>query len=142
VCDRGRHVRRMRDSEASGRAGHIDFDLSGPEVENLLAGFLTGAVGIQLGARLTDVNALPADCRKHARAAEAAGRTRVVWATERGPIAAWGDYYPEASKRLYGYQILVDWCDVPTGHHSLWCYCDPKRPTEWTIGRGRHGAAL
>jgi hypothetical protein len=59
------------------------------------------------------------------------------WATERGPIAAWGDYHPEASKRLYGYQLLVEWHDTLTGHHSLWCYCDLKRPTEWTIGRGR-----
>jgi hypothetical protein len=23
------------------------------------------------------------------------------------------------------------------GHHSLWCHCDPKRPREWTVGRGR-----
>jgi len=132
----------MRDSEAGGGGGHINFDLSRSDVENLLAGFLTGAVGIQPGARLTDLNVLPADRRKHVCAAEAAGRTWVVWATERGPIAAWGDYHSEASKRLCGYQILVEWCDVPTGHHSLWCYCDPKRPTEWTIGRGRHGAAL
>ena len=129
-------------TEAGSGGGDTNFDLSRSDVEKLLAGFLIGAVGIQLGARLTDSNALPADRRKHVRAAEAAGRTWVVWATERGLIAAWGDYYPEASKRLYGYQILVEWCDVLTGHHSLWCYCDPKRPTEWTIGRGRYGAAL
>jgi hypothetical protein len=127
----------MRDSEAAGGGGDTNFDLSRSDVEKLLAGFLIGAVGIQLGARLTDSNALPADRRKHVRAAEAAGRACVVWATERGLIAAWGDYHPEASKRLYGYQILVEWCDVQTGHHSLWCYCDPKRTTEWTIGRGR-----
>jgi hypothetical protein len=63
----------MRDSEAVGRGGHIDFDLSRSDVENLLAGFLIGAVGIRLGARLTDSNALPPDRRKHVRAAEAAG---------------------------------------------------------------------
>jgi hypothetical protein len=118
----------------------INFDLSRSEVENLLAGFLTGAVGVQLGARLTDLNTLPAEHRKHVRAAEAPGRTWAAWVTERGPIAAWGDYHPEASKRLYGYQMLVEWYDTPTGHHALWCYCDPKHPTEWTFGRGRHGA--
>jgi hypothetical protein len=126
---------------ASGKGAHINNDLSPSDVERLLAGFLTGAVGVQLGTRLTDLNALPAECCKHVRAAEAGGRTWAAWATDCGPIAAWGDHHPEASKRLYGYQLLVEWWDVPTGHHSLWCYCDPKRPTEWTFGRGRHGAA-
>jgi hypothetical protein len=107
-------------------------------VENLLAGFLTGAVGVGLGVRLADLNALPAACRTHLRAAEAAGRVWIAWSTPAGPSAAWGDYHIEASKRLYAYLLLVDWCDVPTGHHSLWCYCDPKRPTEWTVGQGRH----
>ena len=73
--------------------------------------------------------------------AKTSGRAWTAWATERGPIAAWGDYHLEASMRLYAHLLLIEWSDVPTGHHSLWCYCDAKRPTEWTIGRGRHGAA-
>lgn len=117
--------------------GHINFDLSRSDVETLFAGFLTGAVGVQLGARLTDLNALPAEFRKQVRGAETAARAWAAWATEHGPIAAWGDYHPEASRRLYGYQMLIEWYDTPTGHHSIWCYCNPKRPTEWTIGRGR-----
>ncbi len=104
---------------------------------NLLAGFLTRVAGVQLGVRITGLSNLPAACRTHVRIAEAAGRTWAGWATEYGPIAAWGDYHPEASKRLCGYQMLVEWYDTPTGHHSLWCYCDSRRPTEWTIGRGR-----
>jgi hypothetical protein len=31
--------------------------------KNLLSGFLVGTQGVQLGARLTDLNALPAACR-------------------------------------------------------------------------------
>jgi hypothetical protein len=119
----------------------INFDLSRTDVENLLAGFLTGAVGVQLGTRLTDLNALPVAYRAHVRAAEASGRACTAWSTADGPIAAWGDYHLEASKRLYAHLLLIEWSEVPTGHHSLWCYCDPKRSTEWTIGRGRHGAA-
>ena len=115
----------------------INFDLSRSDVETLLAGFLTGAVGVQLGARLTDLSSLPAEHRKHVCAAEDSGRPWAAWSTERGPIAAWGDYHPEASKRLYGHQMLIEWYDMPTGHHALWCYCDPKRLTQWTIGRGR-----
>jgi hypothetical protein len=109
-------------------------------VENLLAGFLTGAVGLTLGARLTELNTLPAEYRTHLRAAEASGRTWAAWATERGPITVWGDYHAEPSKRLYAYLLLIEWYDTRTGLHSLWCYCDPKRPTEWTIGRGRNGS--
>ncbi len=111
-------------------------------MENLLAGFLTGALGVELGARIKHPSNLPSACRTHVRAAEAVGRTWAAWAawaTPDGPIAACGDYHPEASKRLYTYQMWIEWCDGPTGHHSLWVYCDPKRPTEWTIGRGLHG---
>lgn len=56
-------------------------------------------------------------------------------------MAAWADYHIEASKKLNAYLLFVQWYAVPSGYHSLWCYCDPKRPTEWTIGRGRHGSA-
>jgi hypothetical protein len=121
---------------------HINFDLSRSDVEDLLAGFLTGAVGVELGTLLADINTLPAAHRAHVRAAEAAGRTWIAHSTPDGPITAWGDYHAEASKRLYGYQMLVEWYDTPTGHHALWCYCDPKHPIEWTIGRSRHGGAL
>jgi hypothetical protein len=117
----------------------INYDLSRSDVENLLAGFLTGAVGVELGTRLTDLNVLPAAYRAHLHAAEASGRAWTAWSTERGPIAAWGDHDREGSRRLNAYLLLVDWGDGHTGYHSLWCYCDPKRPTEWTIGRGRHG---
>ena len=125
-----------------GRGGHINFDLFRSDVENLFAGFLTGAVGAELGVRLTDMNALPLECRKHVRAAEGAGRTWVAWETDRGTIAAWGDYHTDASRRLYAYQMLIEWYDTPTGHHALWCYCNPGRSAEWTIGRGRHDDAI
>jgi hypothetical protein len=115
----------------------INYDLSRTDVENLLAGFLTGVLGVELRARLTDLNALPAAYRAHVRAAEASGRAWTAWVAESGPIVVWGDYHLEASKRLYAYLLLVEWSDVPSGHRSLWCYCDPKRPTEWTVGRAR-----
>jgi hypothetical protein len=105
-------------------------------VENLLAGFLIGAVGVELQKRL-DISELPAECPKHVGVAEASGRPWTAWSTERGPIAAWGEYHPEPSKRLYAYLLLVEWWAAPSGHHALWCYCEPKRPTEWTAGRGR-----
>lgn len=120
-----------------GQGGQINFDLSRSDVENLLAEFLTGAVGVQLTERLTDLNALPAECRKQVRPAEASGRVCVAWSSSTGPIAAWGDYHSEGSKQLKAYLMSVEWYDAQTGHHSLSCYCDPKRTTEWTVGRSR-----
>lgn len=83
-----------------------------------------------------------APCRTHVHTAKASSSKWAAWATERGLITSWGDYNPEASKRLYGYQMLVEWNDGLSGHHSLLCYCDSKRSTEWTIGRGRYGITI
>jgi hypothetical protein len=76
-------------------------------------------------------------CRPLLRVAQSAGRAWIVWETEYGPMAAWGEYHPEPSTRLNAYLLFVEWWLMPDVHHSLWCYCDPKRPTEWTVGRAR-----
>lgn len=105
-------------------------------MDNLLAGFLTGAVGVELRARL-DISELPAERRKQVGVAEASGCPWTAWLTERGPMVAWGEHRPEPSKRLNAF-LLIEWWDVPSGHHALWAYCDLRRPNEWTVGRGRH----
>jgi hypothetical protein len=107
-------------------------------VEHLLAGFVTGALGVELGKRLTDVAELPAVCRSLVRLAQDSGRPWAVWSTALGPMAAWGDYNLEGSRHLFAFLLLIEWWDVPSGHHALWAYCDPRRRTEWTIGQGRH----
>jgi hypothetical protein len=118
-------------------ASAINYDLSRADVENLLAGFLEGTLNVELKLRITDLRDLPADCRAHLSQAQASNRAWIAWATSDGPMAAWGDYHLEPSKRLFGYLLSVEWWTGLTGHHSLWCYCEPKRPTEWTIGRTR-----
>jgi hypothetical protein len=115
----------------------IDYDLSRSDIQSLLAGFLTGAVGVTLGTRLMDLDDLPSACRTHVRLAAANGRTWAAWVTDRGPIAVCGEYHIEPSKRLFAYLLLTEWWEDLSGHHSMWCYCDPKRLTEWTFGRGR-----
>jgi hypothetical protein len=119
----------------------IDFDLSRFDVEALLGGFLAGTQGVKLGARLKDLDDLPAACRTHVRLAHDSGRVWTAWVAECGPMAAWGDYDIHASKQILSCLLFIEWWTSQSGHHSLWCYCDPKRPTEWTIGRGRHGAS-
>ncbi len=116
---------------------HINFDLSRSDVENIFAGFLIGAINLPPGVRVMDLNALPPECRKLVRAAAASGRPWAAWSTNEGTVALWGDYHMESSKRLHAYLLLVEWYDEYLGHHSLWCYCDPKRLTEWTVGRVR-----
>jgi hypothetical protein len=101
-------------------------------------GFLTGTQGVKLEAQLGDLEDLPAACRADVRRAVASGGPWTAWMTQYGPTVAWGDYNIQGSKQLNAYLLLVSWWSLPGGHHSLWCYCDPKRPTEWTIGRGRH----
>jgi hypothetical protein len=119
----------------------INFDLSRSDVENLLAGFLAGAQGAELGARLLDVGNLPAACREQVRLAQASGRAWTAWLTPCGPIAAWGDYDIQGSRKINAYLLFVEWYCLSSGHHSLWCYCCPERPTEWIVGRGRHSEA-
>jgi hypothetical protein len=80
---------------------------------------------------------LPDACRTRVRGAESQGRAWTAWSTKHGPMAAWGDYNLEGSKQLNAYLLFVEWYVLSRGHHSLWCYCYPNRPTEWIFGRTR-----
>jgi hypothetical protein len=117
----------------------IALDLSRSDVENLLAGLLAGAQGVELGKRLTELRELPMACRTHLQLAEASGCGWVAWSTPSGPVVAWGNVEIHGSRRINAYLLLVERWDAPSGHHALWCYCDLKRPTEWTVGRGGAG---
>jgi hypothetical protein len=134
-AESSKNLRHSRGEDQGG--GRINFDLSRAEVENLLLGFLAGTQNVALKVRLTEIANLPASCRPLLRVAQSSGRAWIAWETEYGPMAAWGEYHPEPSKRLNAYLLFVEWWLMPAGHHSLWCYCDAKRPTEWTIGRAR-----
>jgi hypothetical protein len=114
-------------------------DLSRSDVENLLAGFLTGARSVQLGKRLTELDDLPAAYRTHVQLAEASGVVWAAWSTQCGPVVAWAKVDAQGSGRSSAYLLQFEWYETLSGHHALWCHCDPKRPTEWTIGRGGTG---
>lgn len=66
--------------------------------------------------------------------AENAGRVWVAHSTEMGPMAAWGDYDRRRSETFH--RLFVEWWVPSSGHHALWAHAEPKRPTEWTFGRG------
>jgi hypothetical protein len=131
----------MMEASVSWRAVHshgVNFDLSRSDVEILLTGFIVGTQGVELGTHLTSLGDLPAAYRAHVRGAEASGDAWTAWLTLWGPMAAWGNYDIQGSRQINAYLLFVEWWGELSGHHSLWCYCDPKRPTGWTIGRGRH----
>jgi hypothetical protein len=55
-------------------------------------------------------------------------------------MAAWGNYDIRGSMQINAYHLFVlfvEWWGELSGHYSFWFYCDPKRPTEWIIGRER-----
>jgi hypothetical protein len=114
----------------------LALDLSRSDVERLLAGFLTGSRSVELGKRLTELSDLPAACRTHAKFAEASGVVWAAWLTPCGSVVAWAKVDIQGSIRINAHVLRLEWCDTLSGHHALWCYCDPKRPTEWTVGRG------
>src|SRR5258708_3807294 len=115
----------------------MDFDGSRAQVEELLKGFLIGTQNVALTAQILDIGELPVAWRERVGAAQALGRAWTAWSTERGPMVAWGKYDVEGSRRLrVRVLFLVEWYVPPCEYHSLWCHCSPRRPTEWTAGRG------
>lgn len=115
----------------------INLDLSRTEVEDLLTGFLSGALCVEIVARLGNLDFLSVACRKRAQLAVASGGAWIAWSTAFKPVAVWGNVDIHRSRQINACLLQIAWCDAPSGHHSLWCYCQTKHPTEWTVGRGQ-----
>jgi hypothetical protein len=114
----------------------MNLDLSRSHLEELLAGFLTGALNLTPGARITDVDKLPEAYRARLRPPDSNGRIWAAWETDLEPVILWAEYDIAASHRLAACVLFIEWYGMSVGKHGLWCYCYPKRPTEWIAGRG------
>lgn len=110
--------------------------LARAEVEALLSAWLAGTQCVELQGRLTARADLPEACVKYVVAAQDAGRAWVAWSTELGPMVAWGDYDERQSEKMRAHVMFIEWWLPSSGHHRLWARADPRRPTEWTAGRG------
>jgi len=115
----------------------MHFDVSRSDLENLLTGFLVGALGIEPKAQIHDLTVLPEDYRTRVRHAESQEHPWTAWSTERGLVAVWCEYDLAASKRLQACCLFLSWYGVAFSQHGMWCYCYPNRPTEWIVGRDR-----
>lgn len=116
------------------------------EVENLLAHFLIGALGLKLEAMV------PEACHANQRRLDQdfvpvpSSTTRVGieapicvgWTTNAGLVTACGVYDGAQSLKLGEHVIYIEWWMAPAIHHKGWWRCPPKRPREWTKGRGRY----
>ena len=117
-------------------AAHIAtrIDLARVDMEALLGAYLMGTQAVTLIKRLK-LTDLPEACQKHLLKAKSAGQAWVAWSTEEGPMAAWGDYHGRGRLEKF-HRLFVEWWVPSSGHHALRARSDPKRPTEWTFGRG------
>jgi hypothetical protein len=106
------------------------------DIELLLSAWLAGTQCVDLRARLTTPADVPEACLKHVLEAREAGQAWVAWSTEFGPMVAWGDYDQRQSERMRMHVMFIEWWLPSSGHHRLWGRSDPRRPTEWTFGRG------
>lgn len=113
-------------------------------VEDLLAHFLVGAVGLTLGAvdreacheiqRRRDRELARAPC--HNSSEDIEPPVWAGWKTNAVFVAARGSYDREQSKRVGEHVLYIEWWIAPAIHHEGWWRCNPRRPREWTRGRG------
>jgi hypothetical protein len=112
-------------------------------VEQLLAHFLKGALGLTLRRKASETRDMTVRQRAAAAAATGALGDPVVWAawrTDRGVVTVRGGYDQRQSSRLNEHVVYLEWWMEPDIHHEGWWRCSIKRPLEWTLGRGAASA--
>ncbi len=114
----------------------MDLDGARAQVEELLKCFLMGTQNVALTAQILEIEEPPVAWRDRVRAAESLGRAWVAWSTDRGPMAAWGSYDVEGSRRLRACVLHIEWFPPRANITHSGAHCYPKRPTEWIGGRG------
>jgi hypothetical protein len=107
------------------------------DLENLVTGFLSGVLSMDLIIRLSNLKDVPSVCCSRLNLTEEIAGAWIAWSTRHGAVAARGSLDVEGSRRIQAYLLRIEWVDTVSGYHALWAHCDPKRPTEWTVGRGR-----
>ncbi len=113
----------------------MDAEVSRRLIEDLLASFLSAAVGLELQERIEQLEKLPARHRERLEALEERA-IWIAWETSVGAVTATGRYDPEQSRRTYSHVVFIECWIPPDTHHASWWRADPQHPTEWTAGRG------
>ena len=105
-------------------------------VEGLLNSYLKWAADLTLQVRILDLAKLPKGCELWIGFVNETKLPWVAWETSRGLVTATGQYDHEQSVRTGYWVLLIDWSLPPHSRNSSWWRSDPRRPQEWTAGRG------
>jgi hypothetical protein len=115
----------------------VDHQVAVADIEQLLAQFLTGALGLTLRSAVQGHR--HGDTPGEGHRAPTDGRDSpvwVAWQTDRGMVSAYGAYDRPRSRGINAHVLFIGWWIAPSTHHEGWWRCDVKRPQEWTKGRG------
>jgi hypothetical protein len=102
----------------------------------LLARFFVEAVGLRLLGPTEEIGANRAKLVPQRAPVRCEPAVWVAWMTDAGPLCAWGAYEHGQSQELHVHVLFIEWWLPPNTHHMGWWRCNPKRPGEWTVGRG------
>jgi hypothetical protein len=114
----------------------VDLDMSQAGVDELLALFVTAALGLTLHRRIHAPGDLPSEHR--GCLVDSAGRPQswISWHSDRGVVSACAFYDRAQSGRMKEHVLRISWWIGTHTHHNGWWHCNPKRPREWTKGGG------
>lgn len=104
-------------------------------IEQLLAHFLIGALGLRLESPIREVSHVPPS-RYLGSTARADPSVCAAWNTDQGVVTIAGTYDRAQSQQLHMHVLLIEWWIAPTTHHRGWWRCSARRPREWTRGYG------
>jgi hypothetical protein len=103
-------------------------------MEQLLAHFLVGGLGLTLQGAVHDSSAMPPQAGR-APPAHTDPPVWAAWHSDQGLIKIHAAYDGEQSQRLGMHVVYLEWW-LGKAHHEGWWRCDMKRLGEWTRGFG------
>jgi hypothetical protein len=106
-------------------------------ITELLTHFFLGAIGLRLLEPVAEISAIQAQLVAQPAPLGCSPAVWAAWMTDVGPLCAWGAYDRGQSQDLRVHVLFIEWWQPPNTHHLGWWRCNPKRPREWTVGRGR-----
>jgi hypothetical protein len=105
-------------------------------IPELLTHFFVAAVGMRLLEPIEEFGTIRARLMPQPTPVECDPAVWAAWMTNAGPLYAWGAIDRAQSHDLNVHVLFIEWWRPTNTHHLGWWRCDPKRPTEWTLGRG------